>query len=125
MQIKNLKQISEYAWRIDPHGKMRVPIIIYASFELIKEMDDKVHEQAANVATLPGIVDACYVMPDAHWVLRALFSCLTSSLNLFCLELSITPVSFFTAPAYISDFDVKKGLVKGKKGFFGVKKRAL
>ena len=67
MQTKNLKRISEYAWRIDPHGKMRVPVVIYADFELIKEMDDKVHEQAANVATLPGIVDACYVMPDAHW----------------------------------------------------------
>src|SRR6516164_3183039 len=24
-------------------------------------------EQTANIATLPGIVKACYVMPDAHW----------------------------------------------------------
>ena len=30
-------------------------------------MDDKVYEQAANVATLPGIVQASYAMPDAHW----------------------------------------------------------
>jgi len=67
MQLKNLKQISEYSWQIDPFGKMNVPVIIYSSFELIKEMDDKVYEQATNVATLPGIVDACYVMPDAHW----------------------------------------------------------
>jgi tRNA-splicing ligase RtcB len=30
-------------------------------------MDNKVLEQATNVATLPGIVKASYVMPDAHW----------------------------------------------------------
>ena len=30
-------------------------------------MDDKVFEQAVNVARLPGIVQASYVMPDAHW----------------------------------------------------------
>ena len=30
-------------------------------------MDEKVCEQASNVASLPGIVQACYVMPDAHW----------------------------------------------------------
>ena len=34
---------------------------------LIRDMDDKVFEQAANVATLPGIVQASYAMPDAHW----------------------------------------------------------
>src|SRR3990172_1294060 len=30
-------------------------------------MDDKVYEQVANVASLPGIVGASYAMPDAHW----------------------------------------------------------
>jgi tRNA-splicing ligase RtcB len=30
-------------------------------------MDEKVYEQAQNVATLPGIVRASYAMPDAHW----------------------------------------------------------
>ena len=30
-------------------------------------MDDKVYDQAVNVATLPGIVQASYAMPDAHW----------------------------------------------------------
>ena len=42
------------------------PAIIYAD-EMIRDMDDKVYEQASNVATLPGIVQACYAMPDAHW----------------------------------------------------------
>jgi tRNA-splicing ligase RtcB (3'-phosphate/5'-hydroxy nucleic acid ligase) len=46
---------------------MRVPAIIYADENLIRDMDDKVYEQAANVATLPGIVQASYAMPDAHW----------------------------------------------------------
>jgi tRNA-splicing ligase RtcB (3'-phosphate/5'-hydroxy nucleic acid ligase) len=54
-------------WRVEPHGAMRVPAIIYADENLIRDMDDKVFEQAVNVATLPGIVQASYAMPDAHW----------------------------------------------------------
>lgn len=46
---------------------MRVPAIIYANEQLIRDMDDKVREQITNVATLPGIVEAAYAMPDAHW----------------------------------------------------------
>jgi tRNA-splicing ligase RtcB len=46
---------------------MRVPAVIYASEPLIREMDQKVYEQAVNVAMLPGIVKASYAMPDAHW----------------------------------------------------------
>jgi tRNA-splicing ligase RtcB len=46
---------------------MRVPVRVFASEKLLAEMDDKVFEQAANVATLPGIVEASFAMPDAHW----------------------------------------------------------
>jgi tRNA-splicing ligase RtcB len=46
---------------------MRVPVRIFATEKLLAEMDDKVFEQAANVATLPGIVEASFAMPDAHW----------------------------------------------------------
>jgi len=60
-------QDSEYTWRIEPFGKMRVPAIVYASPTLIDAMDQKVFEQITNVATLPGIVKAAYAMPDAHW----------------------------------------------------------
>jgi len=60
-------QIDATTWRIEPHGGMRVPGIIYADEALIRDMDDKVFEQTANVAMLPGIVQACYAMPDAHW----------------------------------------------------------
>jgi tRNA-splicing ligase RtcB len=59
--------VNDYTWRIEPTGKMRVPAVIYADEQLIKDMDDKVHEQITNVATLPGIVQAAYAMPDAHW----------------------------------------------------------
>ena len=58
---------SEHEWEIAPHGAMRVPAIIYANEQLIRDMDRKVYEQAVNVATLPGIVKASYAMPDAHW----------------------------------------------------------
>jgi tRNA-splicing ligase RtcB len=58
---------SDWEWEIAPHGGMRVPALIYASEALLAAMDDKVYDQAVNVATLPGIVRACYAMPDAHW----------------------------------------------------------
>ena len=61
------KRRSEYEWVIEPFGKMRVPVTIYADANLIKEMDEKVSEQAINVASLPGIVKGSYAMPDAHW----------------------------------------------------------
>jgi tRNA-splicing ligase RtcB (3'-phosphate/5'-hydroxy nucleic acid ligase) len=67
MNPDKLKRISDVQWRIDPYGKMRVPAVIFATEALIREMDDKVHEQITNVATLPGIVEAAYAMPDAHW----------------------------------------------------------
>ncbi len=46
---------------------MRVPVRVYGSEKLVAEMDDQVFRQAANVATLPGIVEASFCMPDAHW----------------------------------------------------------
>ncbi len=54
-------------WEIPKTGAMHVPVILYAGEALVRDMDDKVREQACNVATLPGIVDAVHVMPDAHW----------------------------------------------------------
>lgn len=58
---------SEFEWMLPASGAMRVPVVIYASEELFAEMDDKVREQAVNVAMLPGIVRASFAMPDAHW----------------------------------------------------------
>ncbi|MGC2458154.1 MAG: RtcB family protein [Gallionellaceae bacterium] len=67
MNLSGFERISEFEWRIPATGAMRVPAIIYADEALLRAMDDKVREQAANVAMLPGIVRACYAMPDAHW----------------------------------------------------------
>src|SRR5512145_1515827 len=67
MDLARLQQKDENQWRIAPYGKMRVPAVIFASASLIGDMDDKVYEQVTNVAMLPGIVEASYAMPDAHW----------------------------------------------------------
>ena len=67
MDTNRFTRVDATTWRIEPHGAMRVPAVIYADENLIRDMDDKVYEQAANVATLPGIVQASYAMPDAHW----------------------------------------------------------
>lgn len=67
MDLTLLEKMNDYEWQIPTHGSMRVPGIIFASEDLIKDMDLKVYEQLSNVATLPGIVQAAYAMPDAHW----------------------------------------------------------
>jgi len=67
MDLSLFVRHDETRWEIAPHGAMRVPAVIYATEELIRAMDDKVYEQVTNVATLPGIVNASYAMPDAHW----------------------------------------------------------
>lgn len=67
MDFEAVSTESPYAWAVKPQGRMRVPAIIYADHSLLKEMDNKVLEQLCNVATLPGIQQAAYAMPDAHW----------------------------------------------------------
>ena len=67
MDTAQFARNSDTEWHIKPFGQMRVPAIIYATEDLIRDMDQKVFEQVTNVATLPGIVNASYAMPDAHW----------------------------------------------------------
>ena len=67
MDASRLTRVDANTWRIEPIGTMRVPGILYADEALIRAMDDKVFSQTVNVASLPGIVSAAYVMPDAHW----------------------------------------------------------
>jgi len=67
MDINKLQRVSDYQWRIEPADGMHVPGLIFASEALILAMDDKVYQQVSNVARLPGIVNASYAMPDAHW----------------------------------------------------------
>ena len=66
----SLEKIDDYRWRIPKSYKpgMRVPGIIYADEKLLKDIrQDKALEQVANVAFLPGIVNASLAMPDIHW----------------------------------------------------------
>jgi tRNA-splicing ligase RtcB len=63
----SFREIEPNVWELDRSGPMRVPGRIFASRELIDALDEKVREQLANVAALPGIVGASYAMPDAHW----------------------------------------------------------
>ena len=67
MDTSQFIQHDETCWEIPAQGPMHVPAIIYADEKLLRDMDQKVHEQIANVASLPGIVEAAYAMPDAHW----------------------------------------------------------
>jgi tRNA-splicing ligase RtcB len=67
MNLDELVRRGPCEWEVPMRGAMRVPAIIYGSEALVAEMDDKVLEQASNVAKLPGIVRASYAMPDAHW----------------------------------------------------------
>jgi tRNA-splicing ligase RtcB (3'-phosphate/5'-hydroxy nucleic acid ligase) len=67
MDISRLKRRSADEWELPKSGAMRVPGVIYADEALIRAMDEKVPEQVANVAALPGIVKASFAMPDAHW----------------------------------------------------------
>lgn len=67
MELSLFQQYGENEWHISPKGNMNVPAIIFATKKLIQEMDFKVYEQICNVAALPGIVQAAYAMPDAHW----------------------------------------------------------
>ncbi len=57
-----------YRFLIPRQGAMRVPGVIYATPALLPDAaEDRSLEQVANVATLPGIVEASYAMPDIHW----------------------------------------------------------
>ena len=65
-----LKQIDDYRWELPQDYKpgMRVPALIFADRAMLEQMgDDQAIEQAANVATLPGIVGRSLAMPDIHW----------------------------------------------------------
>ena len=63
-----LVEETPYRFRIEREGAMRVPGIVFISRALLPEpQQDKSLQQVANVATLPGIVEASYAMPDMHW----------------------------------------------------------
>jgi tRNA-splicing ligase RtcB (3'-phosphate/5'-hydroxy nucleic acid ligase) len=65
--MSELRQVDETLWEIPAAGAMRVPARVFADRELLDAIEaDKSLEQLRNVATLPGIVDAAFAMPDIH-----------------------------------------------------------
>ena len=66
--INVVKKKSNTIWEIPMNYKqgMKVPVRIYATEQLLKFMDHQVIDQITNVATLPGIINYAYTMPDAH-----------------------------------------------------------
>jgi tRNA-splicing ligase RtcB len=67
MDLGALERAGDFIWHLPRRGAMRVPGVLYGDVDLLSEMDDKVAEQLRNVACLPGIVEAAYALPDAHW----------------------------------------------------------
>ncbi|MGN2392462.1 RtcB family protein [Pelomicrobium sp. G1] len=67
MKLDRLQPLNETTWTLagaDPaHSRVR----LFATRALLEAMDEKVLEQIAHVARLPGLVGAAMTMPDAHW----------------------------------------------------------
>src|SRR2546427_11612890 len=67
--MSELRQVDETLWEIPAQARpdMRVPARVFADAELLEAIRrDTSLEQLQNVATLPGVVDAAYAMPDIH-----------------------------------------------------------
>ncbi len=67
MDRKLVKRRGDTKWLVERSGRMNVDGVIFGSEQLIHEMDDMVVQQVRNVASLPGIVEGSFAMPDAHW----------------------------------------------------------
>ena len=67
MDKDKIKKISENIYQLDKTGKMNVPVVVYASDKLLKDMEkDKCIEQMKNVSMLPGIQKHSIALMDAH-----------------------------------------------------------
>ena len=66
---QQLEKLDDYRWRLPRHSRpgMRADVVVYATKAIIDKIaQDKSLEQAANVASLPGIVGPSLAMPDIH-----------------------------------------------------------
>ncbi len=66
---EQLEMLDDYRWRIPRHSQrgMLTDVVVYATKAIIDQIaQDKSLEQAANVASLPGIVGPSLAMPDIH-----------------------------------------------------------
>jgi tRNA-splicing ligase RtcB (3'-phosphate/5'-hydroxy nucleic acid ligase) len=64
-----VRKISDLIFQVEKNESkgMKVPVTIYANDNLISKMiTDRTLDQAANVATLPGVIKHVVVLPDGH-----------------------------------------------------------
>ena len=69
-----LEQVAPYEWRIQPTGRMHVPVTVFADETTITQLTEDITgqaewnalRQAVNVACLPGIVQGSLALPDIH-----------------------------------------------------------
>ncbi|MBI4147850.1 RtcB family protein [Candidatus Woesearchaeota archaeon] len=68
MDLSKFKRVSDVVWELDKSFKqgMLVPARMYATENLLKQMEDTVVDQLTNVACLPGIQQHALCMPDGH-----------------------------------------------------------
>ncbi len=68
MKTTGIKKIHDYLYEIPADYKpgMRVPARIYASLQLIENMDNAVLDQLTNMCFMPGIIKHALCMPDGH-----------------------------------------------------------
>ncbi|MBI4054815.1 MAG: RtcB family protein [Elusimicrobia bacterium] len=68
MTERRFRKVNDFLWELPATGSMRVPGRVFASEKMLPKLErERVAEQVANVATLPGIQVASLAMPDAHW----------------------------------------------------------
>ncbi len=68
MRIERLTRIDPWTWSMPAdRASGRHEVRMYGSEDLLVTMDEKVIEQIAHVAALPGLVGCACTMPDAHW----------------------------------------------------------
>ncbi len=66
--MSDLKQIAPATYELSKTGSMKVPGLIIATEELLRELEfEQSLQQVRNVAELPGIVGYSIAMPDIHW----------------------------------------------------------
>ncbi len=63
-----VERTAEFVYEIPVEGRMRVPGRVYAHASLFDQAGhEEALQQVANVATLPGVINASIAMPDIHW----------------------------------------------------------
>ena len=62
------RRTSDVTWELPAGDGRAVPGVIFASERLMEMVaQEQAPDQVANVAHLPGIVEASFAMPDIHW----------------------------------------------------------